>query len=214
MDVTLHVLVDPRQVPIEALEPFCRSLRQGGATVVQLRGKVQRGRELVRYGEALRLATRKTGLALIVNDRVDIALAVDADGVHVGQDDLPVPIVRRLAPGLVVGLSVGSAEELRVARRSPPDYIGLGPVYETGSKADAGPALGVAAFTGLCREANMVAPVVAIGGIQADNAGALWAAGARGIAVISAVMGAEDKEAACRALLESRVFPAETGGNG
>jgi thiamine-phosphate pyrophosphorylase len=194
--------VDPAQVALDQVGSFCEALAVGGATVVQLRGKRASGRELVTFGAVLRRETRRTGLALIVNDRVDIALAIEADGVHVGQDDIPVPLVRRLAPHLVVGLSVGSREELVVARAHRPDYIGMGPVYPTASKPDAGPALGIEGFKTLRAEAADVAPVVAIGGIGVDNVGAVWQAGADGIAVISAVMGAEDKTEACRRLVE------------
>ncbi|MCY0879571.1 MAG: thiamine phosphate synthase [Firmicutes bacterium] len=202
MDFTLHVLVDPAQVALDEVGAFCEALAAGGATIVQLRGKRASGRELVTFGLILRRETRRTGLGLIVNDRVDIALAIEADGVHVGQEDIPVPLVRRLAPQLVIGLSVGSREELAVARAHRPDYIGMGPVYPTASKADAGPALGVEAFKALRAEAADVAPVVAIGGIGPENVDAVWQAGADGIAVISAVMGADDKREACRRLVE------------
>ncbi|NMP24287.1 thiamine phosphate synthase [Sulfobacillus harzensis] len=203
-DWTLHVLIDPKQVPLDGVDNLCRALRDGGATVAQLRGKHSDGGELIRYGEAFRRATRDTGILFIVNDRVDIAMAVQADGVHVGQDDIPVEVVRRLAPNLIVGLSVGSEAELRVAERARPDYIGMGPVYPTPSKDDAGEALNVDGFRRLCLRAKRLAPVVAIGGIQPDNAKPVWESGADGIAVISAVMGAPDKRAACFALLASR----------
>lgn len=203
-DWILHVLVDPKQVPLDGISNLCRAVRDGGATVVQLRGKHSGGSELIRYGVALRRSTRDTGLLFIVNDRVDIAMAVRADGVHVGQDDVPVEEVRRLSPNLMVGLSVGSEAELHVAERVHPDYIGMGPVYPTPSKDDAGEALNVDGFRGLCQLAKRVAPVVAIGGIQPQTAKAVWESGADGLAVISAVMGAPDKRAACFALLASR----------
>lgn len=172
--------------------------------MVQLRGKNSEGLELYRYGTAFREATRDAGLSLILNDRADIAAAVDADGVHVGQQDLPVDTIRKFAPQLAVGLSVGSFAELAVARSLRPDYIGIGPIYVTLSKTDAGAALGIEAFRALCQDARVVAPVVAIGGIQTHSAEPVWRAGADGIAVISAVMSASDRAEACRQILESR----------
>ncbi|MCY0881173.1 MAG: thiamine phosphate synthase, partial [Firmicutes bacterium] len=127
MTTMLHVLMDPGQVRLADIPAFCQAIRQGGASVVQLRGKKSTTRELIIYGQALRQATQACALRLVVNDRVDVALAVSADGVHVGQDDMPVDRVRRLAPHLWVGLSVSTAEELEEARRTRPDYIGLGP---------------------------------------------------------------------------------------
>ncbi len=204
LDLTLHVLVDPKQLALDDILPFCRAIREGGATVVQLRGKNSKGLELFRYGTAFRNATAQTGLGLIINDRVDVAIAVAADGVHIGQEDLPLATVRHWAPHLVVGLSVGTVPELSVAQSSPPDYIGMGPVYSTLSKSDAGPSLGVDDFGVLCKEAQSLAPVVAIGGIQPSNAGAVWRAGADGIAVISAVMSSPNRIEACRQLLQAR----------
>lgn len=203
-DWTLHVLVDPKQVLLEDVPSLCGALRAGGATVVQLRGKHSDGKELIRYGKAFRRATWETGLLLIVNDRVDIAMVVAADGVHVGQEDIPVAEVRRLSPTLMVGLSVGTEDELQVAAGAQPDYIGMGPVYPTPSKQDAGKPLGIMGFSQLSQRARKVAPVVAIGGIAVSNAQAVWDSGADGLAVISAVMSAADKRAACQALLASR----------
>ncbi len=204
LDLTLQVLVDPMQLDLKDLLPFCQTLRTGGATVVQLRGKHSSGLELFRYGMAFRDATRQTGLGLVVDDRADVAVAVGADGVHVGQDDLPLDAIRQFAPDLAIGLSVGTYDELTTARSLRPDYIGMGPIYPTLSKLDAGSTLGIKGFQALCREAHTVAPVIAIGGIQASNVGPVWRAGANGIAVISAVMSASDRAAACRLLLQSR----------
>lgn len=201
LDLTLHVLVDPRQVPIENILPFCQIIQRGGATVVQLRGKNSTGLELFQYAKELRAATRLVSLHFIVNDRLDIALAADADGVHLGQHDIPVNVARRLAPTLAIGLSMGNVEELTVARRVEPDYLGVGPVYPTASKQDAGSALGVEGFRSLTTEAKTVAPVVAIGGIQPDTVDAVWRAGADGIAVISAVMAASNRTQTCQQLL-------------
>jgi thiamine-phosphate pyrophosphorylase len=136
---------------------------------------------------------------LIVNDRVDVALAIDADGVHVGQDDMPAPLARRLlGAGRILGVSAGTVEEALQAQADGADYLGTGDVYGTPSKADAGAPIGVAGLAAVARAVAI--PVVAIGGIQVGNAAAAIRAGASGVAVISAVVGAPDPEAAARAL--------------
>lgn len=205
VDWRLHVLIDPRQVPYTHLAVFCKEVAQGGATVIQLRGKDSTARDLMDYGTSLRHLTRQYGLLLITNDRVDLALALDADGVHVGQDDIPISSVRRIAPRLLVGASAGTIEELSASiQDGPPDYWGIGPVYSTRSKGDAGPALGITQFSLLCQMAQRVAPVVAIGGISGANAFHVWQSGADGIAVISAVAMASQPGDACREILAGR----------
>ncbi|MCY0884656.1 MAG: thiamine phosphate synthase [Firmicutes bacterium] len=203
-DWSLHVLVDPATIPLARMPAFVAEVARGGATVLQLRGKTTPIPELVRYGEALGEEARRHGLLYLVNDRLDVALATGADGVHVGQEDLPPAAVRRVAPGLLLGLSVGSLEELARSRTGPaPDYLGVGPVFPTGSKADAGPVIGVEGLRAIAA-AWPGMPVVAIGGIQPANVAAVWAAGVAGVAVISAVSTTADPEAACRALLQGR----------
>ena len=134
---------------------------------------------------------------VIENDRLDVALVAGAAGVHVGPDDLPAAAVRRLVPeGFVVGASVGSDAEIVLARGA--DYVGIGPLYETASKPDAGRAIGPVAFARLAKACRI--PAVAIGGIDASNAGAAMRAGAAGVAVIRAVFGAPDPEGAARAI--------------
>ncbi len=136
---------------------------------------------------------------LIVNDRVDVALAVCADGVHVGQDDMDAADVRRLVGGaMIVGLSVTSVDEARCADPALVDYAGVGPVFATPSKPDAAPPLGLDGTRDACRVLRM--PAVAIGGIDAGNAAGVLATGVAGISVISAICAADDPEAAARAL--------------
>lgn len=180
------------------MDEFVGAVWRGGASVIQLRGKTSSAKELVEYGMKLREVTRNRGLTLVVNDRLDVALAIGADGIHVGQDDLPVSVIRRLAPkGFLVGLSAGNEIELKVAQDAQPDYLGVGPIFHTLSKSDAGDPLGVQRFTHLFGKARAIAPVVAIGGIAADNVGQLWQIGVDGVAVISAVLHAHDWEQAC-----------------
>lgn len=165
--------------------------------MIQLRLKHASARTLAEIGAALVAALP---VPVIINDRTDVAVACGAAGVHVGADDLPVAAVRRLAPpGFLVGVSIGS--EAEASQATGADYAGIGPVYGSLSKLDAGEAIGLA---GLWRVARAVAvPAVAIGGITQDTAGPVMAAGAAGIAVIAAVFGAPDPEQAARRLRQA-----------
>jgi thiamine-phosphate pyrophosphorylase len=189
---------DPRwgRDPVEQARAACA----GGAAVVQLRAKRATDRETLAWAEALRELTRRAGALFLVNDRFDLALAAGADGVHLGQEDLPPGrIPTPLREKLVVGRSTHTLEEARAARAEPVDYVAFGPVFGTTSKHSPHPARGLE----MLREpAGVVAPLplVAIGGIHAGNASLAIAAGAAAVAVISAVAGAEDPEAATREL--------------
>jgi thiamine-phosphate pyrophosphorylase len=162
--------------------------------MVQLRLKYATSHELL---VAARTLVAALPVPVIVNDRADVALAAGAAGVHLGVDDLPVAAVRAMAPAdFIIGASFGSEAELAHARDA--DYVGIGPVYGTASKEDAGEAIGVAGFERLRRLIEM--PAVAIGGVDEGNAEALRGAGAAGIAVIRALFGAPDPEDAARRL--------------
>ncbi|MEP6620155.1 MAG: thiamine phosphate synthase [bacterium] len=167
----------------------------GGATMLQLRLKDETPRTLVDVARALRAIAPR--IPLLVNDRVDVALAAGAQGVHVGVDDISPDALRRIAPAsFIIGASVGG--EAEVARAIGADYVGIGPVFATGSKTDAGVAIGVDRFAELARLCGV--PAVAIGGVTAQNTPALMAAGAAGIAVISALFASADPMQAARAL--------------
>ena len=171
----------------------------GGATAIQLRWKVGPLAEAVRAGRALRELCREAGALFVVNDRVDLALALEADGVHLGVEDLPLAEARRLAGNrLVIGFSPSTLEEALAAERAGADYLGVGPVYGTATKADAGPAVGLEHVRRIAQAVSI--PVVGIGGITADNARPVIEAGAAGVAVISAVVAADDPRAAAAAL--------------
>jgi len=173
---------------------------EGGATVVQLREKEMDARGLVEAGRGIRELTRGRGVAFIVNDRVDVALAVDADGVHVGRDDLPVPAVRRIVgAGKIIGVSAGDVAEARQAEREGANYVGLGSIFGTQTKEDAGEPIGLEMVR--CVTSGVNIPVVGIGGIKACNAGEVIRAGAAGVAVVTAVIGADDVAAAAGELL-------------
>lgn len=172
---------------------------RGGADVIQLREKSLSGRELVELGFQLRRLTREAGVLFIVNDRVDVALAVDADGVHVGQEDIPAAIVRRLiGPSKILGVSAATTEEALQAKADGADYLGVGAIYATNTKADAGAPVGPARLGEIRRAVGL--PLVAIGGLNVHNAAEAIAHGADGVAVISAVVGAPDIFAATQAL--------------
>ncbi len=171
-----------------------RAAVKGGATMVQLRLKYTDGRTLVGIARALVAAL---DVPVLVNDRLDVALAAEAAGVHVGVDDLPVAAVRRVVPdGFIVGVSVGSDAEAAAAQGA--DYVGIGPVYGSASKLDAGVAIGVDGFSRLAAALHL--PAVAIGGITVPTASDTIAAGAAGVAVIGAVFGGPDPEGSARAL--------------
>jgi len=198
----LHVLTDRALSRGRSTAEVVTAALAGGATVVQLRDKERTGATLVRVGHHLRALTRARGGLLIVNDRVDVALAIDADGAHVGQDDLPAREARRvLGPDRLLGVSARTVEEAVRAAGEGADYIGFGPVFPTTTKGEAGPPRGLEDLRRACRA--VAVPIVAIGGITPDNVGDVLVAGAAGVAVIAAVVTAPDIAAATRTLREA-----------
>ncbi len=177
-----------------------RKALDAGIGLFQYRNK--QGSRRAIYDEALRLSTlvRGAGALFIVNDHADIAVAVDAQGVHLGQDDLPIEHARKLlGQGRIIGISTHSLDQARTAASAGADYIGFGPIFRTVTK-DAGPLQGLERLRQVRNEVNI--PILAIGGITRENAVDVFAAGADGIAVISAVLGAPDTGAAARTLVE------------
>lgn len=171
----------------------------GGADAIQLRDKCCGMSDLCRAGREIREITRKTGALFIVNDRLDVALACGADGVHLGQGDVRVDVARQIAPrSFVIGVSVGNAGEAVVAEEAGADYVALSPLFSTASKDNAGPGQGLYVLREIWSAVSI--PVIAIGGISRDNVGAVIGAGADGVAVISAVVGQPDITAAARDL--------------
>lgn len=208
--LALVVITDPA-AQVGAMEMALAALRAGARTI-QIRWKGGTTREIVALAGELRGPTRDAGALLIVNDRVDVALVAGADGVHLGDDDIPVEDARRMAPaGFIIGRSVDTRNEAIAAERAGADYVGFGPIHPTGSKTDTGPVVGEAMLAAL-REAVSL-PLVAIGGITRENAGAAIRAGADGVAVIGAIAGQADPETATAALLaEIRRNDAGIGG--
>jgi thiamine-phosphate pyrophosphorylase len=178
----------------------------GGVTMVQLREKDASSREVYKIALEVQAITKRHHIPLVIDDRLDIALAVGAEGLHIGQSDLPLSAARRLVgKEMFIGISASTVEEALEAERNGADYLGVGAVYPTGSKADAGDAIGLERFEKICAAVKI--PVAGIGGVNPDNAGAVIKAGAAGIAVISAILSQPDiGEAArnLRAALEAR----------
>ncbi|QSZ68383.1 thiamine phosphate synthase [Methanofollis aquaemaris] len=169
----------------------------GGADVVQLRDKQMCTADLLRTARGIRAVTSTAGALFIVNDRLDVALAAGADGVHLGQDDLPVEEARALAPpGFLIGVSVGDVVEATTAVVGGADYLALSPTFSTGTKADAGPGHGLRTLREI--RSSVALPLLGIGGIGPENVAEVIAAGADGVAVVSAVVGQEDAVQAAR----------------
>jgi thiamine-phosphate pyrophosphorylase len=196
----LHVITDAKASRGRSHLEVAEAAIAGGADVLQLRDKEASGGRLYREALQLRVLTRDAKVPFIVNDRLDIALAVDADGVHVGQSDLPASVVRRvMGPGKILGVSVDTVEEAAQAEKDGADYLGVGPVFEArGTKPDAGEPVGLDRIARIRRHCRL--PIVAIGGIDAGNARKVREAGADGAAVISAIVSADDIAGAARRL--------------
>ncbi|HEY7895543.1 MAG TPA: thiamine phosphate synthase [Gemmatimonadaceae bacterium] len=194
--LTLVAITDAlRGDAAELVSRACAAAR-GGATMIQLRLKDADARTTVEVARAL-IASLPADVPLIVNDRADVAIAAGAAGVHVGPEDVPPSALRRVVPpGFIIGASVGTDADLPLAADA--DYVGVGPVYATDSKVDAGSAIGAPRLADLI--ARIRKPAVAIGGIDASNAAAAMDAGATGVAVIRAIFGAKDPEQAARAI--------------
>jgi thiamine-phosphate pyrophosphorylase len=196
----LHVLTDAR-AGRDALAVSLRALA-AGAPVIQLRVKGSTDRELYDLGVRLVAACAGSGATCIVNDRVDLALAIGAHGTHLGADDLPVAVVRRIAgPGHLIGGTAREPGRAAALVAEGADYLGVGPAYETSTKDGLPAAIGPAGIGAVARA--VAVPVIGIGGITVDRVPAVLAEGAYGVAVVGAVSDADDPAAATRALLAS-----------
>jgi len=199
MNFDLYVITDEMIGGGRSHAAIAQLATAGGADVIQLRDKTCSSLELLRAARDVCIITRKSGTLFIINDRFDVAIACGADGVHLGQDDMPVSTARQLAPpGFIIGVSVGTVGEAVQAEREGADYLALSPTFSTVSKDDAGPGHGLDRLREIRRAVSI--PVIAIGGINRQNAGDVIAAGADGIAVISAVVASPDITAAVREL--------------
>jgi thiamine-phosphate pyrophosphorylase len=204
LDLRLNAIVDPERAGGQNLANLAIRCARGGATLVQLRDKHSETRTMVEEARAIKQVLAPLAVPLVINDRLDVAMAAGADGVHLGQDDMAVEDARRLlGPKAVIGLSIKSVGEAEAARLDLINYVGTGGVYATSSKqqknAPIGPD-GLARILATLRQRAPDMPVCGIAGIDASNAAEVIAAGADGIAVISALSLAPDPETAAREL--------------
>jgi thiamine-phosphate pyrophosphorylase len=204
LDLRLNAIVDPERAGGYALADLAARCARGGATLVQLRNKHSETRALIEEARAIKQALAPFAVPFVVNDRVDVAMASGADGVHLGQDDMAVEDARRLlGPNAIIGLSIKSVAEAEAARLDLVDYVGSGGVYATSSKqqknAPIGPA-GLARVIAALRRRAPALPVCGIAGIDASNAAEVIAAGADGVAVISGLSLVPSPETAARQL--------------
>ena len=194
-----HVITDTALQTCHSHVQLAELAIAGGADTIQLREKGGSTKEMIRAARQMQALCRKAGVTFIVNDRVDVALASRADGIHLGQDDFPIPLARKLmGEEAIIGGSAGTLEEARTCLMEGADYIGFGPVFPTASKVDAGPAGGLDLLRHVVEAIPL--PIVAIGGITTANTPLVMKAGAHGIAVISAVCCQKDPTDAARSL--------------
>lgn len=202
IDLRLYLVTDRALSCGRPLEEIVRRSVAGGVTVVQLREKDAESREFLDLAFLLRKVTSELQVPLVINDRVDIALACGADGVHLGQQDMYCTDARRIAGSdMIIGVSVSTVEEAIRAEADGADYLGVGPLFATPTKTDAVPATGVGILRDIRRAVRT--PMVAIGGIKYTNAGEIVRAGADGVAVVSAIVSSPDPGDAARALRDA-----------
>lgn len=199
IDYSLYLVTDRSLSKGRPTSEIVAGAVAGGVTCVQLREKQCRTREFVDEALALKPLLKDCNIPLIINDRLDVALAVEADGVHLGQDDMPITMARAIAgSSLIIGISAESTEDALRAEQEGADYIGISPVFATPTKTDTGPPLGLDGVRKIREVVDI--PLVGIGGINELNAAEVIAAGADGIAVVSAIVSADDPAAATRTL--------------
>lgn len=204
VDLRLYALLDPERAGDATLGSLAQAVADGGATLVQLRNKLGSTRQLVAQARELKALLGPRSIPLLVNDRVDVALAAAADGVHVGWDDMAPEDARRLlGPGAIIGLSIKTVAQAQAAPVEVVDYVCIGGVFATASKHNPEPPVGIdglkSILTAIRRRAPRL-PIGAIAGIDANNAAAVMATGVDGVAVISALSLAPDVVAAARTL--------------
>ena len=199
VDYSLYLVTDRDLSRGRATLEIVRAAVAGGVSCVQLREKNCSTAEFIREALEIRDFLGSRGIPLIINDRLDVALAVAADGVHLGQTDMPYQMARDIAGAdFLIGISAESLEDAIEAAGQGADYLGVSPIYETPTKTDTAPALGLSGLRAI-REAVDI-PLVGIGGLNRDNAASVIASGADGVAVVSAIVSADDPQSAARQL--------------
>ena len=205
LDLSLYLVTDPALCAERGLEATVMAAVRGGVSVVQLRDKHASDEEMIAQAIRLKALLDEYEVPLIINDRIEVALASGADGLHIGQSDGdPIEARRRLGDDVLIGLSVQTLEQLKAVDIERIDYLGLGPVYATATKPDHAAPLGIEGLTQLVRSSPL--PTVAIGGISLTNAGDVMSSGTDGLAVVSALCSAEDPAAAAQQFLAQYPF--------
>lgn len=200
MNLELYVIIDRRMIKGKSSIRMAREAIEGGATAIQLREKNMESRDLCNLASSIKKVAKKRRVLFLVDDRVDIALAVDADGVHLGSEDLPVKIARKLlGKKKVIGATVRDLSQALKAQREGADYLSLGPIFLTRTKKNLPPPRGLKAITQIKKKIRI--PLIAIGGINRDNVASVIRAGADGAAVVSAVGEARNVRKATQELL-------------
>ncbi len=200
IDYSLYLVTDRALSRGRSTVDIVAAAVQGGVTCVQLREKTCSTLEFIEHAFALKDLLKSTGVPLIINDRVDVALAVGADGVHLGQTDMPLEIAKKIiGNSMIIGISAESREDAVEAEKNGADYLGVSPIYTTPTKTDTAPPLGLEGLQSI-RDAVRL-PLVGIGGLNRNNSAAVIRNGADGIAVVSAIVAAEDPAAAAGDLM-------------
>ncbi|MGC3872156.1 thiamine phosphate synthase [Halomonas sp. GXIMD04776] len=201
-DLSLYLITDPKMCAERGLVETVIAAVRGGVTMVQLRDKYATDAELIEQAKTLKSALAGSGIPLIINDRLEVALAADADGLHIGQTDGDAVAARKaLGPDAILGLSINTSEQLAAADTSLLDYVGLGPVFATSTKSDHEAPLGFEGLAALASASPL--PSVAIGGLQAQHVVPVRDAGSQGVAVISAICAAPDPQAAAQRFVKT-----------
>jgi len=200
IDYKLYLITDRSFLNGRDLKNCIEDALKGGATLVQIREKDTSTRDFFQVAKEIKEVTSKYNVPLIINDRIDIALAIDAEGVHLGQSDMPIAIARGiLGKDKIIGISANNLDEAIDAQKNGADYLGLGPVFYTGTKKDIKEPIGLTGLKELTKNINI--PSVAIGGINKENAKSILDSGVNGISLISAILGSENIEKATVELL-------------
>jgi len=186
IDYSLYVITNRDLQRNRSTFEVVEGVIRGGATIIQLREKNLSTRVFFENALTIRKITKRAGIPLIINDRMDIALAVNADGIHLGEEDLPLKYARKIAPHLIIGYSADSVLDAQLAEKDGADYLGVGSVFPTATKVDAGPAIGIQRLEEIKKAVSI--PVVAIGGINLANLPEVIQAGVDGVAVVSAIV--------------------------
>ena len=199
IDYSLYLVTDRGLARGRSTLEIVSAAVDGGATVVQLREKDCSTRDFIEQGLTIKEFLKDRGVPLIINDRVDVAQAVEADGVHLGQTDMPLAVAKKiLGDSIIIGISAESLQDAIEAEKGGADYLGASPIYATPTKTDTAPPLGLEGLQEI-REAVRI-PLVAIGGLNCDNAAEVIRNGADGVAVVSAIIAADDPQKAANTL--------------